>query len=137
MTKFKSNRVLVNATNQELFQFLGDFRNFKDLMPPQIVDWQADEDKCSFTIQGMASLSMRIKEKIPYSNIHITADGKNPIDYTLDCQFEPGEDNRSWVEIVFDAELNPFLKMVASGPLENLVNMLANKLQEIFGAKSE
>lgn len=137
MTKFKSKRVLVNANEQEVYQFLSDFRNFKDLMPPQIVDWQADEDSCSFTIQGMASLSMRMQEKIPYQKIHIKADGHNPIDYVLDYFFEPEPENQSRVEIVFDAELNPFLKMVASGPLQNLVNMLADKLEEIFAKRSE
>lgn len=137
MTKFHSKRVLVNAPDQEVYQFLSDFRNFRELMPPQIIDWQADEDSCSFTIQGMASLAMRIREKVPFQTIHIVAEGKNPIDYTLDCFFEPGEGNLSLVEIVFDADLNPFLKMVASGPLQNLVNMLADKLQEIFPAKSE
>ncbi|MEE4178080.1 MAG: SRPBCC family protein [Bacteroides sp.] len=137
MTKFQSKRVLVNASEQEVYHFLSDFRNFKDLMPPQIVDWQADEDSCSFTIQGMASLSMRMQEKVPFQKIHIKADGQNPIDYSLDCYFEPEEENRSRVEIVFDAELNPFLKMVASGPLQNLVNMLADKLEDIFAKRSE
>ena len=137
MTRFQSKRVLVHAAHQEVYHFLSDFRNFKDLMPPQIVDWQADEDSCSFTIQGMASLAMRIWEKVPFQNIHIAAEGNNPIDYTLDCNLEPGQENSSLVEIVFDAELNPFLKMVASGPLQNLVDMLADKLEEIFSARSK
>ncbi len=136
MAKFKSERVQIDASTQQVFEFLSDFRNFKDLMPPQIVNWQADEQSCSFTIQGMADLSMRMANKNPWSNIHIVADGKNPIEYTLDCFFEPGEEGKSFAGIVFDAELNPFLSMVASKPLQNLVNMLADKLQEIFLKKS-
>ncbi|MBW6497475.1 MAG: SRPBCC family protein [Bacteroidales bacterium] len=136
MAKFQSERVQIDAPEQEVFEFLSDFRNFKDLMPPQIVNWKADEQSCSFTIQGMAELSMRMINKKPHSNIHIAAEGNNPIDYTLDCFFEPDAGGKSYAEIVFDAELNPFLSMVASRPLQNLVNMLADKLQEIFSKKS-
>lgn len=136
MAKFQSERVQIDAPEQEVFEFLSDFRNFKELMPPQIVNWQADEQTCSFTIQGMADLSMRMVNKNPWTNIHIAADGKNPIEYTLDCFFEPGGEGKSFAGIVFDAELNPFLSMVASKPLQNLVNMLADKLQEIFLKKS-
>lgn len=136
MAKFQSERVQIDAPEQQVFEFLSDFRNFKDLMPPQIVNWQADEQSCSFTIQGMADFSMRMVNKNPWSNIHIVAEGDNPIDYTLDCFFEPGDEGKSFAGIVFDAELNPFLSMVASKPLQNLVNMLADKLQEIFSKKS-
>jgi len=136
MAKFQSERVRVNAPDTEVFSFLADFRNFRDLMPPQIVNWQADEQSCSFTIQGMADMSMRMVSKTPNTSIHIVADGKNPIDYTLNCFIAQGSEDHSFAEIVFDADLNPFLKMVASGPLQNFVNMLAEKLKEIFAARS-
>ncbi len=136
MAKFQSERVQLDAPEQEVFEFLSDFRNFKDLMPPQIVNWKADEQSCSFTIPSMADLSMRMVKKIPHRNIHIVAEGNNPIEYTLDCFIEPDIEGKSFAEIVFDAELNPFLSMVASRPLQNLVNMLAKKLLEIFSKKS-
>lgn len=132
MTEFVSDRVDVNASSGKLFDFLSDFTNFENLMPEQIKNWKADEDTCSFTIEGMADLSMRIAAKTPNKNIHIVAEGKNPLDYTLDCfLFDKGE-NESQVEIVFNAELNPFIKAVASRPLQNFVDMLARKLQEHF-----
>lgn len=137
MAIFQSNRVLVNATDSEVFAFLSDFRNFKNLMPSQIANWQADEQSCSFSIQGMADFSMRMVSKTPNASIHIVADGKNPVDYSLDCLITPEDDQNCMAEIVFNADLNPFQKMVASGPLQNLVNMLADKLSEIFAAGSK
>lgn len=132
MTEFVSDRVDINAPSGKVFDFLSDFTNFEHLMPEQIKNWKADKDTCSFTIEGMADLSMRIAAKTPNKNIHIVAEGKNPLDYTLDCfLFENGED-QSKVEIVFNADLNPFIKAVASGPLQNFVDMLARKLKEYF-----
>ncbi len=132
MTEFISDRLVVNASCNKVYSFLSDFTNFEQLMPDQIKNWKADQDTCSFTIEGLADLSMRIASKNPHKNIHIIADGKNPIDYTLDCFFFENEGDSCKVELVFNAELNPFIKSVASRPLQNFVNMLATKLQEHF-----
>ena len=132
MTEFVSNRVEINAPSGKVFDLLSDFTNFEHLMPEQIKNWKADKDNCSFTIEGMADLSMRIAAKTPDKNIHIVAEGKNPLDYTLDCFIFDNGENKSKVEIVFNADLNPFIKAVASRPLQNFVDMLAIKLKEYF-----
>lgn len=132
MTEFISEKTRINASAKEVFDFLSDFRNFQHLMPEQIKNWKADQDHCSFTIEGMADLSMRIASKNPHKNIHIVADGKNPIDYTLDVFLFPDDENQCKAELVFNASLNPFIKAMASRPLQNFVEMLVKKLQEHF-----
>jgi len=132
MTEFVSERLVINASCNKVYSFLSDFTNFEQLMPEQIKNWKADKESCSFTIEGLADLSMRIASKKPDRNIHIIADGKNPIDYTLDCFFFEVDENNSKVELIFNADLNPFIKSFASRPLQNFVNMLATKLQEHF-----
>ncbi len=133
MSEFISEKLEINAPCNEVFNFLGDFNNFEQLMPGQIKNWKADTNTCSFTIEGMADLSMRIASKTPDRNIHIVADGKNPIDYTLDCFLSPhSQDSKCRAELVFQAELNPFLKTMASKPLQNFVDMLVKKLQQHF-----
>lgn len=131
MTEFVSERTTISAKPSEIYNFLNDFTNFEHLMPEQIKNWKADQDQCSFTIEGMADLSMRIASRKPHSNIHIVADGKNPVDYTLDI-FIFEKLPSSEVEIAFIADLNPFVKMMASKPLQNFVDMLAQKLQQHF-----
>lgn len=132
MTEFVSERVEVNASSSDVFTFMSDFTNFGKLMPEQIKNWKADADSCSFTIEGMADLNMRIAQRNLDKNIQIVADGKNPIDYTLDVFFFPIDESSSRAEISFNADLNPFIKAVASKPLQNFVDMLARKLQQHF-----
>jgi len=132
MTEFVSERVEVNKPAEEVFDFLSDFTNFSNLMPDQIKNWQATEDSCSFSIEGLAELSMRIASRNRASNIHIIADGKNPVNYTLDIFLFPTSDNISKAEIVFNADLNPFIKTMASKPLQSFVDKLALKLQQHF-----
>lgn len=132
MAKFESEQVLLEADAVTVYDFLSDFRNFGDLVPEQVSNWQADDSSCSFTIQGVASLSMCINEKTPYSKIHIVSCGKNPVEYTLDCFiFEEAQGGCS-AKLEFNAQLNPFMKAVASRPLQSFVSLMAQKLQQHF-----
>ncbi len=132
MTEFISEKVSVAAPRQQVFDFLSDFNNFGHLMPEQIKNWKADKDQCSFTIEGLAELSMRIASKSAPGNVHIVSHGKNPIDYTLDCFLTDAGGEATGAEIIFKADLNPFIKAMASRPLQNFVDMLATRLKEHF-----
>jgi carbon monoxide dehydrogenase subunit G len=132
MTKMKSETVEVNRSPDEVFVFLSDFNNFEKLMPEQVVDWKSDQQSCSFTIKGMASLGMRIDSVNPGKEIKIVRDGKAPFDFTLTCSIAPATNkNQSLLTLQFDADLNPMLQMLAVRPLTNFLNMLVNRYKEL------
>jgi carbon monoxide dehydrogenase subunit G len=135
MTRIESRRTLIEKSPQEIFDFLSDFNNYKQLMPDQVTDWISDQKTCSFTIKGMASLGMAIESLTPYSEIRIKRNGKAPFDFFLICKIENGDgDNSAFVTLFFDADLNPFLKMMAEKPLTNFLNLLVNRYKEISDA---
>ena len=130
MTRLESDKVTVNKTAKEVFEFLTDFNNFQRLMPEQVTDWKSTADECTFTIKGMATLGMRIKEKIPYTTIVIEKNGKAPFDFFLTCQLEDKQ-SQCEAQLFFDADLNPMMKMMASKPLTNFLNLLCAKMRDI------
>ncbi len=132
MAKYSSNKTTVNASCSEVYNFMSDFNNFEKLMPPQVHNWESDTDKCSFKIEGLSNFSMKIINKKENNRISIASFGNNPVDYYLDVFFEPVDDNSCKVLIEFDAELNSFMRMMADKPLKNFVNMLAEKLKELY-----
>ncbi len=132
MTRFESEAVVLETSCEEVFSLLSDFRKLKQVMPEQIVNWQATEDTCRFTIQGLADLSMRLASKSFCKNIHIVSDGDNPIEYTMDYFFREQGESLCEVTVMLDAELNVFLKTMASRPLQSLVDLIAGKLKEIY-----
>lgn len=132
MATFEKNNIPVEAGCEKVFAFLGDFRNFEELLPDKVKNWRADENSCSFTIEGLSDMSMRIDGKYPCRNIHIVPDGKAPVDFSLDYFFREKGDRRCDVSIVFMVALNPFMKTVASGPLQKFVDKLARRLQDHF-----
>jgi hypothetical protein len=130
MKHIESDKLLINCNQDRIFNFLSNFNNFGKLMPEQIINWQSTEDTCSFTIKGMTDLSMKIKEKIAFHTILITSYGKVPFDFELKCSFEDFGNFQTQSQLIFIADLNPMLSMMASKPLQNFVNMLNSKLKE-------
>ncbi len=130
MTTIVSEKETVNQTPEQVFAFLSDFNNFEKLMPEQVTDWRATAEACTFTIKGMAKLGMKIEEKTPNTAIKIARDGDAPFDFKLNVSIEEMDD-RSNVQLSFDADLNPFLKMMAEKPLRNFLNLLVTKYREI------
>lgn len=96
-------------------------------MPEQVTDWQATADECSFNIKGMASLGMKITERKPYEQITIIKNGKAPFDFSLYCFISETDENSCRLQLAFDAELNPMLKMMAEKPLRNFLNLLVDQ----------
>ena len=127
----QSDAVEVKKTPAEVFSFLSDFNNFEKLMPEQVINWKSDPKTCSFTIKGMASLGMAIESVIPEREVKIRRDGKAPFDFFLTCSIEPSGQEASRVQLFFDADLNPMLRMMAERPLTNFLNMLVKKYSEI------
>ena len=136
MTRIESDKTQINKSQSEAFSFLSDFNNYQKLMPEQVVDWTSTETECSFTIKGMASLGMKMVEKKPESEIKIIKNGKAPFDFELHCIIEPanGNPNNCNLQLFFNADLNPFLKMMAEKPLKNFLNILVNNFKNLNSA---
>lgn len=131
MTRIESEEAIINKPASELYQFLSDFNNFKNIMPEQVVDWKSTENDCSFTIKGMASLGMEFQEKIPSSLIKIKQKGKAPFDFTIDCVLDEQQPGNTKLKLAMDADLNPFLKMMAEKPLKKFLDTLVNGYQKL------
>lgn len=128
MTRIESDKKAVSRSAESVFSQLSNFNNFEKLMPEQVTNWTSTEDECNFTIAGMATLGMKIVEKTPNSVIKVTRNGKAPFDFNLDCSIKETGPDSCEVQLAFDADLNPMLKMMAVKPLTNFLNILVSRL---------
>jgi len=133
-TIIDSEKVKVNASSKEVFDFLCDFNNIKELLPQdKISDWTSDMDSCSFKVQNAATIPLIKKETTPNTTIDIVSGDKAPFPFTLKINItETGETCEGFIH--FDGEINAFLKMMVVKPLTNLFNYMAHKLQTKFEA---
>lgn len=131
MAKIESKEVTVNAPIQEVYDYLLNINNLQHLMPEDKVEkWESTEDSCSFQIKGLAKIGMRKESSQEPEKIHLVSEGKNPFEFTLDIMFTAA-DQQTKSKMIFDADVNPFMKMMIDKPLTNFFNMLAEKLVEV------
>lgn len=131
LTKIESQTSEINNSAENVFNYLSDFNNFGKLMPQQVTNWQSTTDECSFTINGMATIGMKIIEKTPNSKISISSHGKVPFEFKLFILITEKDAQNCTGQLVFESELNPMIKMMVEKPLGNFFNMLAAKMKDI------
>ena len=131
MTKIESEIVDIDNTAQHIFNYLSDFNNFEKLMPPQVTDWTSTSEECSFTINGMATIGMKIIEKTPFTKITISSNGKVPFEFKLFTLITEKDAAHCTGQLVFESDLNMMMKMMVEKPLGNFFNLLAQKMKDI------
>lgn len=130
MTTIHSKKLSILQSDANIYNFLRDFDNFEKLMPSQVSNWQSDKTSCSFTIEGMADVTLEYGNCIPNAKIIYVSAGKSPFDFDLTTNLVSISENEVECQIVMNAKLNPFLKIMAERPLTNFVNTLNEKLKE-------
>ena len=128
MTTLESKQITLNQKPQEVFDFLCDLNKIGSLMPTQVEEFITDGNSCSFTIKGMAKLSMEFESKTPYSEVILKSAGKVPFDFRLRGLIKDLGD-QSVLQLLLEADLNPFLKMMAEKPLTNFLNLLVDSYE--------
>jgi carbon monoxide dehydrogenase subunit G len=132
--KINGNPTTINATQKKVFEFLSDFNNFEQLMPEQVSNWRSDADSCTFTIQGMATITLKYDKKEAHHLIEVVPDGKTPLDFNLSVQLLPSDldEQKTTAGVEIDAKLNPMMAMMVKKPLQNLVDVIAKNLNKVF-----
>jgi hypothetical protein len=129
---FLSQKVELDVPAEKASLFLSDLNNFQKMMPEQIVNWQSTEESCEFDIKGMAHITLKRAEVIPGKLVRIISGPDNPLELEIRGILEKIDENKTSTTIELTAELSPMLKLMVSGPLQNLVNIMADKLKDAF-----
>jgi hypothetical protein len=128
MTSISSNKTMVNQLDSYVYSYLTDLERFRNSLPEQVTNYKVDGNRCSFTIQGMADLSLEITESIPTEKVVFSNANPKPFPFHLTFDLTALTDNSSQVVVTFNGDLNPMILMMAKGPLQTFVNMVAQKL---------
>jgi len=130
--KIETPRKLVKNSQNEIFTFLCDLNNFEQLLPQdKIENWSSTNEECTFRIKGMTDIGLKKVDSTPDSLINLVSHGKVPFNFTLNLHLSAKEDNLTEAYLLFDGDINPFMKMMVEKPLTNFFGMLVDKLVEI------
>lgn len=125
----ESQQVSINCPAEKVFNFLGDFKNFGHLLPEEVINWKTDGETCSFEVKGLATLGLRMIEKIPFSSIIMKGEGNIPFQFSLKTSILDKGHDQCAVRLFIDSEMSGIIAMMAEKPLVNFVDILVDKLK--------
>lgn len=128
--RIESQKAIIDCQPEKVYSFLSNFDNFTSLLPEQVTNWQSTGESCSFEVKGLAILGLRITSKTPYTLINMVGEGKLPFGFTFDTHIRDIVPQKCEVQLVIDADMNPFIAMMAEKPLQNFVDALLTRLKE-------
>jgi len=127
--KITSSQTRVNLSAQKLFELAGNLQNFTRYMSNQVKDIIATEDTCSFTIDNLAKITLKILEKTPFTQIRYGAENDKNIPLFLTLKYTAVSENETDVEVEIDMDIPIFLKPLVQKPLERFVETLSEKIK--------
>jgi hypothetical protein len=128
--KISSPTTRVKLPVAKLFEMASDGRNFVHYVTDQVKKVNATEDSCSFTIENIAQITLKILEKTPFSHIRFGAENDKNIPLFIDLNFTLISDNESDIEVNLDIDLPIFLQPILQNPLKRFVDTLSEKIKD-------
>lgn len=126
----QGNRVVVEKSQQETFEFLTDLKNFEQLMPDSIQKFEVDGDSFIFGLKGMPEIRLVLKETTPYSNVTLGA-ASSKLDFQLVADITAIDEDSSEVQLDFNGKFNMMMAMMVKKPLTSFIETLTDNLETL------
>lgn len=126
----QGEKIIVNKSIVDIFNYLTALGNFKDIMPQNIQKFEVDGDSFIFGLPGMPEIRLLLKEKTPYSNITLGA-ASSKLSFTLTVDITATDDKSSEVQLNFNGDFNPMMAMMVKKPLTKFIDTLTENLSKL------
>lgn len=137
LSNFESRSGKLTCNAEELFAFVTDIRNFEQFLPEATVNnWSAEKELCRFDISMMGTVTVRLSEKAKYTRVVYTGDALKKNDFCLALLITGNIKDHAEVKVTLSADLNPMIKMVASKPISQFLELLIGKMETFDGWKN-
>jgi hypothetical protein len=128
------SKVTIDKPVGEVYAFLADLNNHQQLMPENIYNWSSTEDEARFTIQNMAKLALKVSSKTKDKEFIVIPSEDAPFAMELKWTVNDLGDGKTEASHIISADLNMMMKMLASGPLQKLVDHQTASLKKVLEA---
>lgn len=130
-SKFESSVKLIPYSQQAVYNNICDLRNLekvRDRVPEDKVnDFSFDEDSVSLNVPPVGELKLRICEREEPKCVKFET-VQSPVPFNVWIQVLPVDETSSKMKVTVKAALNPFIKGMVEGPLQDGVEKIAEAL---------
>jgi carbon monoxide dehydrogenase subunit G len=123
----EGRKIIVNKSSNELLELLKNPKDYEQLMPDSLQKFESREDGFKFGLKGMPEIALKIIEVTPEQVILTSA--SSSLDFSLKGKMNPINENQTEVQLLFDGQFNPFIKMMVEKPLKNFIDALTDKIE--------
>jgi hypothetical protein len=119
------------SSDQQIYTFITNFHNFKELLPADKVSgWEASEEKCSFQVDPLGRTGLMIIEKQPYSLVKMSSDPEfSSYQFLIWVQLKKLTDRDTRIKITIEPQVSKMLLPMLRVPLKKLADGLIDKIE--------
>ena len=133
-SKFESSVKQIPYSQEAVYRNISDLRNLekvRDRIPEdKVKDFSFDADTISISVPPVGELKLRIIEREEPKCVKFET-AQSPVPFNVWVQMLPVDEQSSKMKVTVKAELNPFIKGMVSGPLQDGVEKIADALAQI------
>ena len=121
-------------SQEAVYRNISDLRNLekvRDRIPEdKVKDFSFDADTISINVPPVGELKLRIIEREEPKCVKFET-AQSPVPFNVWIQMLPVDEQSSKMKVTVKAELNPFIRGMVSGPLQDGVEKIADALAKI------
>lgn len=127
----ESPRVITNKSQQEMYNFLTNVENYRQVMPDSMEKFDVTgPETFLFTLKGMPQIELTITEKHE-PNLVVLGSTSDKFNFSLNILVEPEGETNSAVQFLFDGKFNAMMSMMVKGPLQKFINTLSENISRL------
>ncbi len=118
-------------SDQQIYKFITDFNNFKDLLPEgKVSGWESSIDRCSFQVDPLGRTGLQMVEKSPNSLVKIASIPEfSSYQFSIWIQLKQVTENDTRIKVTVEPHVNKMLLPMIKSPLKLFVNGLIDKME--------
>jgi len=119
------------SSDQQIYAFISNFHNFKDLIPADKVSGgEASEEKCSFQVDPLGRTGLMIVEKKPNSLVKMSSDPEfSKYQFNIWIQLKKVALDDTRIKITIEPLVNKMLLPMVKIPLKKLADGMVDKME--------
>jgi hypothetical protein len=119
------------CSDQQIYLFITNFHNFKELLPSdKVTGWESSEEKCSFQVDPLGRTGLMIIEKKPFSLVKMSSDPEfSSYQFNIWIQLKKVQPDDTRIKITIEPLVNMMLLPMVKGPLKKLADGLISKME--------
>lgn len=130
--RLESKTGTIGNSDEKIFNFLSNFKNFEHLIPKDRVrNLEVDDDSFSFSVDLIGSMGVKIAEKEPYKLIKLSSKEDSRFDFSFWVQIKKAGDELSHIKLTLDAKINPMIQMMVKKPAQEFLDKLVDQMAEL------